>query len=99
MSDIIKWGLLVAGFLIIVALIVALPISDGIDFDALNEGITIIVDTLGDYLKTARGFLNNLVLPNIGVTILSATIAWLFLKLPLRYSIRLTIKVYHYIFK
>ena len=99
MSDVVKWGLLVAGLLVVVALIVALPLADGIDFDALNEGITIIVDTTGDYIKSARGFLNNLVLPEVGVFILSSCIAWLFLKLPLRYSIRLVIKIYHYIFK
>lgn len=99
MSDIIKWALLVAGVVIILALIFALPIASGMDLGAFTEGITNIVGILGGYLKTARGFLNNLVLPTIGPPILTACIAWTFTKFFATQAIKIITWVYHFIFK
>lgn len=99
MSDAIKWVLLVAGILIIIALILALPIADAMNLNAFGNGITAIINNVGIYFKPARGFLNNLVLPNIGPPILTAVISWTFIRYFSRITIKIITWVYHFIFK
>lgn len=98
MSDAVKWALLVAGALIVIALIMTLPFVNFIDFDSFSSAITSLVEVCGDALHTARGFINNFFSP-FGRTVLTGLMFYLLCKWLITVSIKITIWIYHFIFK
>ena len=98
MSDAVKWGLLVAGALAIIALIVALPFVDFINLEQFSLAITNIVGVAGSAFRFGRGIINNLLLP-FGRTVASGIMIWLVGKWALVITIRIATWIYHYIFK
>ncbi len=98
MSDIVKWGLLVAGAIIIIGLILAMPLEKYIDIPVFTSGITTLVNVCGDGFKFARGAINNLLSPwaRSAVTGLAVYIIG---KQFLTLSLKIVIWVYHFIFK
>jgi len=98
MSDAVKWGLLVAGALAIIALIVALPFVQFIDLGEFGDALGNIVSICGDAFRFGRGLVNNLLLP-FGRTVVTGLMIWLVGKWALLVSIKIATWVYHYIFK
>ena len=98
MSDAIKWGLLVAGALLVIGLIVALPFTNFIDLSALTNNINGLVYYAGDSFRAARGFINNFFTP-FGRTVLSGLMFYLVGRWIITMTIKLTVWVYHFIFK
>lgn len=98
MSDVVKWGILVAGLVAIVAMILLLPIFDAININALTESISGITQTAAGALQSARGIINFFLLP-VGRPILTVVIAWLFSKRLVLWSVQILSKVYTWIFK
>lgn len=98
MSDIVKWGLLVAGALAVIALIVALPVTGFIDVSKVSEGIAGIVSICGSALHSARGFINNFLSP-FGRSVLTGLMYYLLCRWLITLTIKFTIWVYHFIFK
>ncbi|MBQ8551665.1 MAG: hypothetical protein IJ428_02495 [Clostridia bacterium] len=98
MSDLAKWGILIAVAVAVIALIVALPVTGMIDLSALTEGISQIAAITGYYLTQARGFLNNFVPPGYE-WMLTASISWAILSRFLTWVINITSQAAHYIFK
>lgn len=81
MSDIVKWGLLVIGFISIIALIIALPISNVLPLatTSLSEGIRYVVKYGAEGLYQARALINTFLM-GYGIKLLSALMMWLVLK-------------------
>lgn len=98
MSDAVKWGLLVAGAVIIIALIVALPFVEFIDLAEFSAAITNIVSIAGSAFRFGRGLINNLLLP-FGRTVASGIMIWLIGKWAITVTIKISTWIYHYIFK
>lgn len=98
MSDAIKWALLAAGAVALIALIIALPFMDFIDAAAFAESLTTITTVVGDGFYKARCLLNNFLSP-LGRTILSGLLFWLFGKWAIMVGIKIGAWVYHFIFK
>lgn len=98
MSDIVKWGLLVAGAVLIIGLIVALPFMDFIDVGQFGGLITQLVEIAGDGFVFGRGLINNFLTP-FGRVALTGLLYWLFGKWAITIAIKLIIWVYHFIFK
>lgn len=98
MGDAIKWGLLIAGLVVIIGLIMALPFVEFIDLQGFADSITEIVIIAGDALYTARCAINNFLSP-LGRGILSGILIWLIGKWAIKVAMNITVWVYHFIFK
>lgn len=98
MGDAIKWALLIAGIVIIIGLIVALPFVEFIDLASFTESLTSIVSIAGNALYTARCAINNFLSP-VGRVILSGILIWLFGKWAIKVALNIVVWVYHFIFK
>ena len=97
MADIIKWGLLVAGIVALIALIFVLPVAD-LNIGAFSDGITTIVTYAGEYFKSARGLINSFTTP-AGVAMITALLSWFFAKFLVTNGIKIVAWIYHFIFK
>lgn len=98
MSDIAKWGLLIAGALALIALILALPFAEYLNTTELTTAITNVVIVAGNAFGTVRGILNNFFLP-FGRNVLSGLLIYMFTKWILTIGIKITAWIYHFIFK
>ena len=98
MSDAIKWGLLIAGAVIIVGMIVALPFMDFLNVGEFAGMISGLVDIAGSAFTFGRGLLNNFLTP-FGRTALTGLLFWMFGKWAITIAVKLVIWVYHFIFK
>lgn len=98
MSDIVKWGLLTAGLIALVALVNALPFVGYIDFGQFGVAVSNIVSVAGNFFQDARGLINAFLLP-FGRTLLSGIIVWLFGKWAISISIKVVAWVYHFVFR
>ena len=98
MAEAVKWALLVAGALLVISLIAALPFTGFIDVSSFSNGISSIVNFAGDALRSARGFINNFFSP-FGRTVLTGLMLYLVGRWVITMTIKLTVWVYHFIFK
>ena len=97
-SDIAKWALLVAGAVVLIGLIVALPFTQFINTSEFGNMLGDIVSVAGDALSGARGLINNFLTP-FGRTLLTGIMAYLFGKWAITVSIKIVAWIYHFIFK
>lgn len=98
MSNAIKWALLLAGLIAIIALIMSLPVADAIDLSTFSSALTSITSIVGGFFYKARCLLNNFLLP-AGRTILSGLLIWLIGKWAIKVSLNIVVWCYHFIFK
>lgn len=98
MSDVVKWGLLGAGAVLLIGMIVALPFVDFINLKEFSANMAVIVETIGEYLKTARGIVNMFLSP-FGRTILTGIMGWLVGKTFLMNGIKIITWAYHFVFR
>lgn len=98
MSDIVKWGLLTAGLVALVALIMALPFVGYIDLGQFGTALGTVVSIAGGMFQNARGLVNAFLLP-FGRTLLSGIMVWLVGKWAISIGIKITAWVYHFIFR
>lgn len=98
MSDAVKWALLAAGIVIIIALIVSLPFMSGINLTEFASMINELVAIAGTAFKAARGIINNFLTP-FGRYILSGLLYYIFGKFFITIGIKISSWVYHFIFK
>lgn len=98
MSDIVKWGLLAAAAAAIVALIMALPFNEFLNFDELSGALSNVVNIAGSAFSFGRGLINNLFLP-FGRKIASGLMIWLICKWVLMIGIKIATWAAHFIFK
>ncbi len=98
MSNAIKWALLAAGAVALVALVFALPISSGINVTEFSANIDTIIRYGSSYIKWGRGVVNIFLTPT-GRTILSGVLYYLFGKWAILTSIKITTWVYHFVFR
>lgn len=98
MSDIAKWALLVAGAVIIIGLIVAMPLQKYIDVPVFTSAISVIVNVCSEGFRFARGAINNLLSP-WARTAVTGLAVYIIGKEFLTLSLKIIIWVYHFIFK
>lgn len=98
MSDIAKWALLVAGFAIVIVLILALPIASIVNGEDVGALFGQLVAIMSPYIIKARAFINLFLTP-LGRSMFSVVISYMFLKYFLTWPIKLITSVYHWIFK
>lgn len=98
MSDIAKWGLLVAGAVALIALIVALPFVEFINVGEFTSAINTIVEVCSDGFLFGRGLLNNFLSP-FGRGLVTGILLYLFGKFFIGITIKITSWIYHFIFK
>lgn len=98
MSNALKWGLLAASILIIVTMIFALPLAQGLNLSELSADLGGILAICSDFFLSARNFINNLLTPT-GRTILSGIIGYIFFKWIYQIGYKTVTTVYRWIFK
>lgn len=98
MGDVVKWGLLIAGALLIIGLIISLPFVKFISPSEFSSALSNVITIAGSGFKFARGFINNLFLP-FGRSAITGIMIWLLGKWAVSLSIKIATWVYHYIFK
>lgn len=98
MSDALKWTLLATTLILLVGLVCALPLTNGINLVELGDGMSTIVHYCGNALTCVRGFINNLLTP-IGRTILTGVLYYIMFKFVFVIGINVVTWVYKWIFK
>ena len=98
MSDVVKWGLLTAGLIALIGLVMALPFVGFIDLGEFSAAINNIVSVAGTFFQDARGLINSFLLP-FGRTLLSGIMVWLFGKWAITVAIKIVAWVYHFVFR
>lgn len=98
MSDIAKWALLAAGMVALIALILAIPLFDGIDLTAITSTINQFTALITPYISFARGLINYLVLPQ-AIPIINVILIYILTKPFVIGAIHLTRGIYSWIFK
>ncbi|MBQ9919992.1 MAG: hypothetical protein IJO49_04110 [Clostridia bacterium] len=98
MGEFVKWGLLVAGALLLIGLVIALPFTEFLNVGELGNQLEVVVDSLGSYLAQGRMLLNYFLTP-FGATVLSGILGYIMFKWIIQIGIKTTAWVYHFIFK
>lgn len=98
MGDAVKWGLLTAGIVVLIALIVVLPFNDFINVGEFGDTINTILYVCGSTLGNARGLINCFLTP-FGRTLVTGMLIWFFGKWAIMIGIKITTWVYHFVFK
>lgn len=97
MSDIVKWGILIAAVVVIVALMAGIfsLLNVATVGTAFASGVQSVVATCGGGFQAARGFLNRLAPPLLWDMVLAVALLIPFLRL----SVKITVMAYRWIFK
>ena len=98
MSEIVKWGLLVAAAVATIAIIVSLPFASYIDGTAFGQQVSILLSHVSGALMQARGLVNNFLSP-LGRNILTGIMVYLLAKYFLLMVVKISSWIYHFIFK
>lgn len=98
MGDVVKWGLLIAGIVLLISMVSALPFLEFMNLDELTGAIANVVSVCGDVFKFARGLINNFLTP-FGRGAATGLIFWVICKPFILQAIQYIVMVYHYIFK
>ena len=98
MSDIVKWGILIAGIAVLIATILLLPFGSFLDIPHLTEGISSIVQIASSALEDVRAFINMWLHP-WARTILSGLMIYLFASWVYKIGVKFTAWAFHWIFK
>ena len=98
MSNVVKWGLLVAGIVLLISMVSALPFLDFMNLGELSSAIASLVGVCGDAFKFGRGLINNFFTP-FGRGAATGLIFWVICKPFVMQAIQYIVMVYHYLFK
>ena len=98
MSEIVKWGLLVAGMVAMIAILFSIPLFDGIDLSSLTSTINQFTGVISPYIGFARGLINYLVLPQ-AIPIVNVILIYILIKPFVIGGIHLIRGIYSWIFK
>lgn len=98
MGDVVKWGLLVAGIILLISMIAGLPFLEFMNLEEFTGAIASVVSICGDAFKFARGLINNFLTP-FGRGAATGLIFWVICKPFVLQAIQYIVMVYHYIFK
>ena len=98
MGDVVKWGLLVAGIILLISLVASLPFLEFMNLEELTGALSSVVTICGCVFKFARGLLNNFLTP-FGRVAATGLIYWVICKPFILQAIQYIVQVYHYIFK
>lgn len=98
MSDIVKWGILIAVVLLIFTAILTLPVFLGFNIPALATYLNQFVSVCGDTITWGRNFINNFLYPE-AVTALSGLIIYFVARPFLLAGIDITVGITRFIYK
>ena len=98
MGDVVKWGLLVAGIILLIALVSELPFLEFMNLGELSSAVATVVSTCGSVFRFARGLINNFLTP-FGRGAATGLIFWVICKPFIMQAIQYIVMIYHYIFK
>lgn len=98
MGDVVKWGLLVVGILLLITMVTELPFLQFLKVDELSSAVTSLVDICGSVFRFARGLIN-LFFTEFGRGAVTGLIVWVITKPFVMQGIQWLVYVYHYIFK
>ncbi len=98
MSNAVKWALLAAGLIALIALIMALPFVGLIDYGELANSVSAVTSAAGNALYAGRCIVNNFLSPT-GRTIFSGLLMYLCCKWAVTIAVKIAAWVYHFIFR
>lgn len=98
MSNIVKWALLAAGAVALIALIMVLPVSGFVDPTEFGNMVGRLAFLAGGFLRSARGLINCFLTP-FGRTMLTGLLIWLFAKWAITLGIKIGVWVYHFVLR
>jgi len=98
LSDAVKWALLVAGAIVIIGMVVSLDYMEYLDFGTFGSAVSSVISIVGEGFNFGRGIINNLLSPWARVA-LSGLMYWIIGKELILWSIKVSVWVYHFIFK
>lgn len=103
MSDIAKWGLLVAGAVAVIALIFSIFAGFGWDVPKTIETLSFLISALvyyaGEGLRFGREMINLLFVPSGFEPFVTGVLVYLITRWFVQLGVKIAAWVYHYIFK
>lgn len=98
MSNVVKWALLAAGIIALIALVMALPVGDLSQIGNVGGYLGQLLTVCGDNINAARGLINFFLFPPVR-TFLSGLLGWIFFKWAILISVKVVAWVYHFVFR
>lgn len=98
MSNAIKWAILGALVIALIALIVVLPFNDYINVSEFTTSVNGIVTLCGQYFRFGRGLINNFLTP-FGRGCVTGLMSYWIAKFFINLSIKVVAWVNHFIFR
>ena len=98
MSNIVKWGILAAAVVALIALVVALPFGQYINVSEFSSALSGIATICGNAFRFGRGLLNNFLTP-FGRTVLTGLLAYFFGKFFFTVALKIVAWIQHFIFR
>lgn len=98
LGDVVKWGLLVAGIVLLIAMIAELPFLEFLNLEELTSAVSSVVSLCGNAFMFARGLINNFLTP-FGRVAATGLLYWVICKPFAMQAIQYLVWIYHYIFK
>lgn len=98
MGDVVKWGLLVVGIVLLTAMVAELPFLEFMNLDELTGAITNLVSVCSGVFRFGRGVIN-LFFTEFGRGAVTGLIIWVITKPFVMQGIQYLVYIYHYIFK
>lgn len=100
MSDAVKWALAAAIVIALIAIVLTLPFVKYVteSNSAINEAVYVISEYCYDGFYYARGFINIFLTP-FGSGLLSGIMVYLFTSWIVKLTIKITVWVFHFVFK
>lgn len=98
MSNAVKWALLAAGAVALIALIVVLPFTGFINVDEFSSLLVQLATLAKSGLSFGRGVVNNFLTP-FGRTVFTGLLYYLFGKWAITVGIKIVTWVYHFVFR
>ena len=98
MGDVVKWGLLVVGIILLISMVAELPFLEFMNLDELTGAISSLVSVCSGAFRFGRGLMN-LFFTEFGRGALTGLIVWVITKPFVMQGIQYLVYIYHYIFK
>jgi hypothetical protein len=98
MSNIVKWALLAAGIVALIALVMALPVGDLSLIGNIGGYLNQLMTVCGTAFNAARGLINFFLFEPVR-PFLTGLLMWLFAKWAITIGVKITAWVYHFVFR
>lgn len=98
MSNVVKWALLAAGIVALIALVALTPVADLSLLGNIGGYLSQMLTVAGGAFNAARGLINYFLFEPVR-PFLTGLLLWIFAKWAVTIAVKITAWVYHFVFR